>query len=41
MLDLEVVPERALACPEKNWEFILGEILRNFSLFAFGKKYFI
>ncbi|CRK92996.1 CLUMA_CG006588, isoform A [Clunio marinus] len=24
MLDLEVIPERGLGCPEKFWEFILG-----------------
>lgn len=25
MLDLEVIPERALASAERNWEFILGK----------------
>jgi hypothetical protein len=25
MLDLEVIPERSLGCPEKSYEFILGE----------------
>lgn len=29
MLDLEVIPERSLGCPEK-WEFILG---KNFVIF--------
>lgn len=31
MLDLEVIPERSLGCPEK-WEFILGEYLNSFSV---------
>lgn len=35
MLDLEVIPERSLGCPEKSWEFILGEL---FSLFSVAQK---
>lgn len=31
MLDLEVIPERSLGCPEK-WEFILGKNSVLFSL---------
>ena len=27
MLDLEVIPERSLGCPEKAWEFILGKFI--------------
>lgn len=31
MLDLEVIPERSLGCPEKSWEFVLGELkFKNF-----------
>lgn len=37
MLDLEVIPERSLGCPEKSWEFILGS---KFSLFSVA-KYFL
>ena len=38
MLDLEVIPERSLGCPEKSWEFILGEF-NQFSLFlCFANK---
>lgn len=36
MLDLEVIPERSLGCPEKAWEFILGNI---FSLFFVCEKF--
>jgi Uncharacterised protein family (UPF0183) len=34
MLDLEVIPERSLGCPEKSWEFILGELFSLFIVFA-------
>jgi len=30
MLDLEVIPERSLGCPEKSWEFILGKSISLF-----------
>lgn len=32
MLDLEVIPERSLGCPEKSWEFVLGLFLLCFAL---------
>lgn len=35
MLDLEVIPERSLGCPEK-WEFILGKNFVIFSLSFFS-----
>jgi hypothetical protein len=40
MLDLEVIPERALACPEKNWEFILGDFTSILIFFIRQQKFF-
>jgi hypothetical protein len=37
MLDLEVIPERSLGCPEKSWEFILGELFSLFIVFLHKK----